>query len=843
MSPDLSRSTDRDSSGPRTDCRHTPALTDLLRRFGLDVDYHRAVGDCVYYRDGSDEEIEVLDAVGGYGALLLGHAHPQLIHEAARWLSSGQANHVQGSLRTPAAALAEMLAARTGRDDCAVFANTGAEAVEAALKHAMLETGGRTFITIEGGFHGKTLAALQLSASPEHQDFIARPGIRVVRVAPDDRCALEHAFQRADNLAGLIFEPILGEGGVHPLDSGFVRRAAELCNRYNVPLIADECQTGLGRTGSILASQALGVEADYVILSKVLGGGLAKISALLINRRRYRHEFDRLHTSTFAADGFSCALSLKTLELLDDDLISACHTKGMQLFSRLRQLQSRHPDVIADVRGRGLMLGVDFHPQNDSPSLLLRAMTTRRSLGLLIAGSLLKQQRVRVAPTLSAPLTLRIQPSALISDPQIDWLVDALDQTCDRLARHDVQALTAHLDPQRGDGDAPAPDRMQPDEPVVTFHSHATHHRRDDAPPRRMAWLFHLVDANDLPSFEPEFEAVDVHERAAYLERVAPLAEPVVMHPVNVRSRLGGAVQVHPLLLPVTSDWMKRMLAERKHSVVRGLVQHGVRIAESLDCDVASLGQFTSIVSRNGCALESSGIGLTTGNSYTAALVIEAVRTARFEDNSSPADKTLAIVGASGNIGRACAEILAPDYQRVILIGRETPLAKQQLRDIGRGLPNAEVSCDLRDARWADVVVCVTNGITPLLMPEDFKESAVVVDAAIPRAVQPTTCHQRPDVRLIQGGVVRLPFGEDLRVPGFPLPPGQAFGCMAEGVLLALEGIRDTAFTGRLAHDRIAHIADLARRHGFKCWRPDSDRTAENQLASVSEEQFDVCHR
>jgi acetylornithine/succinyldiaminopimelate/putrescine aminotransferase len=131
----------------------------------------------------------------------------------------------------------------------------------------------RTFIALERGFHGKTLGALQLTANPAYREPFTLAGVPVVRVPANDLACLEAAFAQTSDLAGFIFEPVLGEGGVFPLTAAFVRRAAELCAQRDVPLIADECQTGLGRTGTFLACAALGVQPDYVILSKALGGG------------------------------------------------------------------------------------------------------------------------------------------------------------------------------------------------------------------------------------------------------------------------------------------------------------------------------------------------------------------------------------------------------------------------------------------------------------------------------------------------------------------------------------------------------------------------------------------
>ncbi|MDQ3625141.1 MAG: aspartate aminotransferase family protein, partial [Verrucomicrobiota bacterium] len=419
-----------------------PRLHQLLHALRLDISYHRAQGDHLYYTNREGDEVEVLDLVGGYGSLLLGHAHPALVAEAQRLLLSGRPIHAQGSRRDYAATLARELSRRAKGDYCVVFGNSGAEAVEAAMKHAMLETGSRTFIALDRAFHGKTLGALQLTANKQYRGGLELPGLKVLRVLANNIEQLEAAFAAATDLAGFIFEPILGEGGVRPLDAAFIQRARQLCTKRNVPLIADECQTGLGRTGTFLATEHLGLQADYVILSKALGGGLAKVSALLIKRERYREEFDLKHTSTYAEDDFSCAIALETLALIDDALLCACRDKGELLLTGLRRLAENDPGVIAGVRGRGLMIALEFRPLERSRSFLLRFLTSQEDLVHVIAGYLLNVHRIRMAPTLSDRLTLRLEPSALISHAAINRFLAAIEDVCARLTEGDALGLT-----------------------------------------------------------------------------------------------------------------------------------------------------------------------------------------------------------------------------------------------------------------------------------------------------------------------------------------------------------------------------------------------------------------
>ena len=184
-----------------------PRLTRLLQILGLDVVYERGSGSFLYYRDESGRETEVLDMAGGYGSALLGHSHPALVAEATHILSTHRPAHAQGSLHEFAERLAGELSARVGGGYCAVFANSGTEAVEAAVKHAMLETGSKTFVALEGAFHGQSLGALQLTASEHYRSSFTVGGFNVLRVPPNDVARLETAFATRGELAGFIFEP------------------------------------------------------------------------------------------------------------------------------------------------------------------------------------------------------------------------------------------------------------------------------------------------------------------------------------------------------------------------------------------------------------------------------------------------------------------------------------------------------------------------------------------------------------------------------------------------------------------------------------------------------------
>jgi len=801
-----------DRAWPKTHFK--PRLSQLLHTLRLDVSYERGTGCHLYYRDEQDREVEVLDLVGGYGSLLLGHAHPDLVAEAQRLLAAGRPVHSQGSRQPLAEQLAGALSRRARGDYCVVYGNSGAEAVEAAMKHAMLETGSRTFIALERAFHGKTLGAVQLTSNPRYREGCEHGGLAVVRVPLNDLEKLEQAFAGSGRLAGFIFEPIQGEGGIHLMEPAFAQRAAALCRAAGVPLIADECQTGMGRTGAFLDCEHLGIQPDYIIISKALGGGLAKISALLIKRERYRDTFDLQHTSTFAGDDFSCAIALRTLELIDDTLLAACREKGAQLLVGLRRLAARHPGVIADVRGRGLLAAVEFRPLAQSPSFVLRFLSAQEDLAHVLTSHLLARHRLRVAPTLSDRFSLRLEPSALISEAEIERTLEALDDVCTRLTRADAMGLTRHL----GLGPAvPAhePLLMRDDGRVMIYDEARVQPHRRHAPVTKVAWLCHLVDTADLTALDASFARMPAAEREHYLAHWVTRAAPVVMSAVHVRSTLGSVVQFHPIMLPFTSRWVKGCLESRVLAPARALVHQGAEAARALGCELVSLGQYTSMVTLNGTRLDAGGLGVTTGNSYAIALAIQAVGRACRDAGVDPGNATLVVAGASGNIGRTCAEILARRFRRVLLIGSHRPGSLKRLQSLAARIPNASVTTDLSAAAEGNVVVAAMNAVDSPMTGDHFAPRTIVCDLSMPASVRPEVLAQRPDLVVIKGGIAALPFGEDLAIAGFPRPAGQAYGCMAEAMLLGFEGVRDRTFTGQLTPEQVARVARMAGRHGF----------------------------
>ncbi len=789
-------------------------VSDLLKLLKMDVVYDRAEGDWLYFqKDG--REIKILDLVGGFGSLLLGHNHPELVAEAKRLLEKGAPIHVQGSQRSQAGLLAEELNRRVDGDFRVVLTNSGTEAIEAAMKHAMLETNCRTFIALEGAFHGKTLGAVQLTNLDTYRGPFLLEGLEVLRVEPGNIKQLEEKFNRTNDLAGFIYEPIQGEGGVRTLDRAFLQRAAELCREKAAPMIADEIQTGVGRTGAFLASEELGIQPDYIALSKALGGGLAKVAALMIRAEAYKPDFDLKHTSTYAEDDFSSAIALKTLKLVDGKVLEDCREKGARLLSGLQDLAKKYPEIVAGVRGRGLMIGFELQPLSRSRSFLLRLLSAQNDLALMLAGYLFNQHQIRIFNTLSDPFTLRIQPSHAITGESIEKTIQAFSDVCARLKSGDSLGLTGHL--MRGKEEEYADElSLGPDVAHSFWNEPQFRKRESNPPPIRVGWLCHLIDAESFPPYEPQFRSLSFDKREKYLQHMAPRVAPVVLNAVDIQSKTGKKVRLHAILLPFTSGSVRKWMDRHQLNVAQRHVSNGIETARSLGCQIVALGQYTSMVTYNGTKVKGCGLSVTTGNSYTAALAIQALERAH-EESPRPAEASvLAVVGALGNIGRACTEILAPRYRKTILVGSGRPGAMERMKEFAQRIPNVEIANDLWAIQAADVVVSATNATDSPLGPDHFARNAIVCDLSVPSTVHPQTWGERPDLLQITGGVCKLPSGEDVEVPGFPLPAGQTYGCMSEGLLMGFENHFESNHIGKITSDVVHWTQKAAQKHGFR---------------------------
>lgn len=410
-------------------------LVTLLKLVDFDKRFVRARGVSVWDSEGQ----EYLDFLGGYGSLNTGHNHPRIIAavEAVRELP----NLLQASLSPLAGALAKNLAAVAPGDlKRSFFCNSGAEAVEGAVKLARIATGRTKLIYTENSFHGKTMGALSVTGRHKYQEPF-RPLVAACKAIPyNDLTALEEALHPKD-AAAFIVEPIQGEGGINVPSPGYLMEAKRLCAKYGTLFIADEIQTGLGRTGKMFACEHEGVEPDILCLAKSLGGGVIPVGAYIATDTAWKKAYgslDRalLHTSTFGGNAWACAAALAALEvIIEEDLPRQAAEKGEYLLRRLGELREKSV-LLKEVRGRGLLIGLEFAEKKKglahTLSFGLLEKLSQEYLGSLVAGELLNRHRVITAYTLNNPNVIRLEPPLGVGYEQIDYVLKALAEVLER---------------------------------------------------------------------------------------------------------------------------------------------------------------------------------------------------------------------------------------------------------------------------------------------------------------------------------------------------------------------------------------------------------------------------
>ena len=305
-------------------------MVQVLKTIGFDRHYVRAEGAYLYDKEGQ----RYLDLLSGFGVFAVGRNHPTVKRALADVLASDLADLVQMDVSPLAGMLAEKLIARMPGQERVFFCNSGTEAVEAAIKLSRQATGRAKLVFCDHAFHGLTMGALSLNGDAIFREGFGPLLADAVRVPWNDLPALEAALCRGD-VAAFIVEPIQGKGVNLPAP-GYLAEAARLCRRHGTLFVADEVQTGLGRTGTFLATQAENVDPDLVLVAKALSGGYVPVGAVAGKKWIFDKTFDRMdravvHGSTFGKNNLAMAAGLATLQVLDDEkLIENAARRGDQ---------------------------------------------------------------------------------------------------------------------------------------------------------------------------------------------------------------------------------------------------------------------------------------------------------------------------------------------------------------------------------------------------------------------------------------------------------------------------------------------------------------------------------
>jgi len=396
----------------------------------FDKIYTRGQGAYLWDEDGR----RYLDLLSGYGVFNLGRAHPVLKQVIQDVVALDLPSLVKMDCPLLAGLLAEELAKRMPAGlDAVFFDNSGADAVDTALKFARAATRRPRVLYLDHAFHGLTLGTLAVNGGPEFRKGFEplMPGFDAV--AMNDLAALEKSLRRQD-VAAFIVEPIQGKGVYIPVD-GYLQQAQDLCRKYGTLFICDEVQVGLGRTGRFLCCEHWNLEPDIITLSKSLGGGYVPVSATITRRSIHDATFSRLqrcqvHSTTFGQNDLAMAAGLATLSVLDEErLVERAATSGEKLKKRLAAMQERY-EMIAEVRGRGLMIGIEFRAPR---SLGLRAAWTAAETaqkGLFaqfVVMALMRDHGILTQVSGPDVNIIKLLPPLIIGDEEVEMIVSAFE--------------------------------------------------------------------------------------------------------------------------------------------------------------------------------------------------------------------------------------------------------------------------------------------------------------------------------------------------------------------------------------------------------------------------------
>jgi ornithine--oxo-acid transaminase len=406
-----------------------PQMGRILRTLGFDRSW--VGGDRAYLIDSSGRRY--LDLISGYGVFALGRNHPDVISAVEDVLAASTANLPQLGVTLLSGVLAEQLLARApGSVAAMVPANTGTEAVEAAIKIARAATDRPRVLYADHAFHGLTLGALSLNGNEEFRAGFGPllPGCD--RVAFGDEAALELELAHGD-VAALIVEPVQGKGVLLPPD-GYLAAAQSLCRKFGSLFVCDEVQTGVGRTGRFLALEHWDLAPDMICLAKALSGGLVPIGALLVSRDAFECVFDGMeravrHGSTFGGNDLAAAAALATLRVLErDGVVAHAERMGRLLLDLTAPLIERH-EVVRDVRGLGLMWAIELGPPARATSRSLFQAAERVQPGLfaqLITVPLFHEHRILCQVAGHRMNVIKALPSLVIEEDEVRRFADAL---------------------------------------------------------------------------------------------------------------------------------------------------------------------------------------------------------------------------------------------------------------------------------------------------------------------------------------------------------------------------------------------------------------------------------
>jgi ornithine--oxo-acid transaminase len=405
-----------------------PQLPRTLRTIGFDKDYVRGEGAYLYDAEGN----AYADFLSGFGVFAAGRSHPVIKKAVADALAMDFAGWTQFDCQPIMGLLAQRLVAKAPGLERVFFCNSGSEAVESALKFARHATGKNRIVYARHGFHGLTAGSLSVNGAEEFKEGFG-PLLPGTQVPLDDIAALDAELRKGD-VAALIVEPVQGHG-VMTTPPGYLAEAKKLLHARGALLICDEVQVGLGRTGRFFSYQYEDVQPDIVTVAKALSGGYVPVGAMLTTDKIFSSVYssmDKLmvHSTTFKGGSLAMAAGLAALAVIDDEgLVENAEHRGAELMRGLEGLKAKY-DLIKDVRGKGLIIGIEFGRPSGLKAKAGWAMLQKARVGLfaqMVVVAMFQRHRILTQVSGDHMEVIKLIPPLMIGDAEVRLFLDGLD--------------------------------------------------------------------------------------------------------------------------------------------------------------------------------------------------------------------------------------------------------------------------------------------------------------------------------------------------------------------------------------------------------------------------------
>lgn len=401
-------------------------LYKMLKHIGINKDFVRAQGMNVYDKEGN----KYVDFLGGFGALNLGHNDKRIMETINKY--SYRPNMLQISKNTFNAVLANNISYLTGNEltNC-YFTNSGTEAVEEAIKLALLYNSGGDILYFSNAYHGKTIGSMSALGAKFEKKKYNKLMSNFIEV-PFGNIKAVYEIVKDKDISAILIEPIQGEGGINIAHNKFFKDLRDLCDKKDIILILDEIQTGLGRCGTMFYYEQIGIVPDILCLAKSLSGGIMPIGCIIVEEILWKDTYGKTRnaemlSSTFGGNTLSCAVAIKTLSImLEENIPQKAKEMGEYALKKLSFLKDKYK-IVKDVRGKGLMIGIEFNNFNGIFSKpYMEALTS------YIISELMNKYNIISGFTTNNPSVLRFEPPLIVTEGEIDYFADSIDNILEK---------------------------------------------------------------------------------------------------------------------------------------------------------------------------------------------------------------------------------------------------------------------------------------------------------------------------------------------------------------------------------------------------------------------------